>query len=48
VSEIVFRAPVEILEAAGEIMLPARPIEDPLRLRQNFLADSVAGDGCNS
>jgi len=47
VSEIVFRAPVEILEPAGEVVLTSGALEDALALRNYFLADAVAGDHCN-
>ena len=47
VREIVFRAPVEILEAAGEVVLSPGAVEDPLAFRNHFLADTVAGDHCD-
>jgi len=47
VSEIVFRAPIEIQELTIEIVLLAGALENPLALRDDFLADTVAGDYCN-
>jgi hypothetical protein len=47
VREIVFGAPIEVKELAGEIVLLACAIEDPFAFRDDFLADTVAGDHCN-
>jgi hypothetical protein len=47
VGKIVFRAPIEIQEFTSEIVFLAGALEDPLALRDDFLADTVAGDHCN-
>ena len=46
VREIILRAPVEVLEAAGEVVLSSRAIENLLRRWNDFLANAVAGDYC--
>ena len=43
-AEVVFGAPVEILEREGDVMLLARLFQNAFCLRDDFGADTVAGD----
>ncbi len=47
VREIIFRAPVEIQEGAGEVVFLSGALEDPLAFGNHLLAHAVSGDCCN-
>jgi hypothetical protein len=45
---VVVAAPVEILELEPQAALPGQFLHDPAPGRNHFLADAVAGDGCDA